>query len=435
MVTRNFLLHLKNKTLLFFCLILALCPIHSNAVENIDTETVFALFKGNVVQIQVIDQGAPSKTNIGSGFIITDSGYVITNYHVIAELINRPGLFRAEFIKNDNTKGELKLLTLDVVHDLALLYSDQLKGSGLKIESNPPKKGERLYAFGNPFDLGLTIVEGTYNGLLEKSLYEKIHFTGSLNPGMSGGPTLNRHGRVVGVNVSTAGNQVSFLVPSVYVENLISSEQTTTSTSEASLELVRDQLFENQNHIIGTLLDEPFSLMDLGDFRLPGELKKFISCWGGTSPEKDKLYDLAYQDCSTSDDIFLAPNFSSGIIRFKHKFYTSPKAGPLRFYSFLEQNLNSPHLFLSANERQVTNYECSTDIVNHNDIHSKVIFCMREYKKLHGLYDVFLSATTLESSDQALHTSLVAAGVSYENAIRFTQTYLEEINYKQMAEN
>ena len=49
-------------------------------------------------------------------------------------------------------------------------------------------KGERIYAMGNPLDLGFTIVEGTYNGLVDKSYDERIHFSGAINPGMSGGP-------------------------------------------------------------------------------------------------------------------------------------------------------------------------------------------------------------------------------------------------------
>src|SRR4030095_8690155 len=55
--------------------------------------------------------------------------------------------------------------------------------------------------------------EGTYNGLLPHTLYPNVHCTGSLNPGMSGGPTLTHAGTVIGVNVATEGEQISFLVP------------------------------------------------------------------------------------------------------------------------------------------------------------------------------------------------------------------------------
>ena len=63
-------------------------------------------------------------------------------------------------------------------------------------------KGERLFAMGNPLDLGFTIVEGTYNGLVDYSYNERIHFSGALNPGMSGGPTVTADGRIAGINVA-----------------------------------------------------------------------------------------------------------------------------------------------------------------------------------------------------------------------------------------
>src|SRR5205807_1245578 len=75
-------------------------------------------------------------------------------------------------------------------------------------------RGERLYSLGHPLGIGFTIVEGTYNGPVERSYSPRIHFTGALNPGMSGGPAVDGDGRVVGVNVSKqfGGDLVSFLV-------------------------------------------------------------------------------------------------------------------------------------------------------------------------------------------------------------------------------
>ena len=51
-------------------------------------------------------------------------------------------------------------------------------------------KGDRVLAMGHPRDLGLSIVEGTYNGQVEHVLTPRLHFTGPLNPGMSGGPAV-----------------------------------------------------------------------------------------------------------------------------------------------------------------------------------------------------------------------------------------------------
>ena len=79
----------------------------------------------------------------------------------------------------------------------------------------PLAQGERIYSLGNPLDVGFAVIEGTYNGLVERSFYPTIFFAGSLNPGVSGGPTLDGQGAVIGVNVAARrdGEQVSFLVP------------------------------------------------------------------------------------------------------------------------------------------------------------------------------------------------------------------------------
>ena len=84
-------------------------------------------------------------------------------------------------------------------------------------------QGERIYSLGNPLDVGFAVIEGTYNGLVERSFYPTIFFAGSLNPGVSGGPTLDQHGQVIGINVAARrdGEQVSFLVPAPFAEELL----------------------------------------------------------------------------------------------------------------------------------------------------------------------------------------------------------------------
>lgn len=120
----------------------------------------------------------------------------------------------------DRTEGPLHLLAFDAIHDLALVKT----GSPGAVAGRPPLRfrprdvpmaqGERIYSLGNPLDVGFAVIEGTYNGLVERSFYPTIFFAGSLNPGVSGGPTLDQQGQVMGINVAarTDGEQVSFPV-------------------------------------------------------------------------------------------------------------------------------------------------------------------------------------------------------------------------------
>jgi hypothetical protein len=136
---------------------------------------------------------------IGTGFFASPDGHVITNYHVISQLVQEPGRYRADFIDQSGAAFALSVLAVDVVSDLAVMRSVVPSPSYFVPAPVDVKHGDRVYSLGYPHDLGITIVEGTYNGLLENTLYEKIHFTGSINPGMSGGPTLTAAGRVADV--------------------------------------------------------------------------------------------------------------------------------------------------------------------------------------------------------------------------------------------
>ena len=114
---------------------------------------------------------------------------------MVSQYALEPATYRLEYIAPDGTTGPLKLHAIDVANDLAVVQLDRtalpfFTFDERAVQAATCPKGERLFAMGNPLDLGFTIVEGTYNGLVDKSYNERIHFSGALNPGMSGGPTV-----------------------------------------------------------------------------------------------------------------------------------------------------------------------------------------------------------------------------------------------------
>jgi serine protease Do len=199
------------------------------AVSSI-AETVYARAKSRILQIRTLLISAGRQSTIGSGFLVGADGLAVTNYHVISQYALEPKTYRLEYAAPDGSKGGMTLLAIDVAHDLAVVRLDRgdgKEGTAPSVTDLPYfdfderaladtlPKGERIYAMGNPLDIGFTIVEGTYNGLVDKSYDERIHLSGAINAGMSGGPVTNAEGRVVGVNVAkrTDAEQVGFLVP------------------------------------------------------------------------------------------------------------------------------------------------------------------------------------------------------------------------------
>lgn len=399
----------------------ALCLLATGAAARGGAEDMYAAVGDRVVQVQIIDASSGSRAGLGSGFLVGEEGVLATNYHVIAALVYRPGQYRAKYRTREGLGGSLELLAIDVVRDLALLRTDTLAAPPLELEPGEPARGERLFSFGNPLDLGLTVVEGTFNGYLEQSLLRKIHFTGSINPGMSGGPTVNQHGRVVGINVSTAGNQVSFLVPAVHLAALLEHDA---PAAGDWLEVVGAQLLTRQQEFTDRLLGEPLATATLGPFRVMGKLGAYLNCWGDTADQNDEIYARVYQSCGSTDRVFLNDTHFTGQLQFRHEWLRADGVGALRFYSFLEDHFEKTHLTMRAGEQDVTGYACETGLVDENGFRAVTAFCARGYKRLPGLYDTVFTASSLVSPGQALHTSLALSGMSYTNAVAVSRAYL-----------
>jgi serine protease Do len=380
--------------------------------------------------VRLIDQVGNAKTALGSGFVVGAGGRVVSNYHVISGLVNHPGRFRAEYLAQDGSSGSLELLGLDVVHDLALMHAQDLEQPYFALRDGPPAMGERLYSLGNPLDLGLTIVEGTYNGLLLKSLYERIHFTGSINHGMSGGPTLDEQGRVVGVNVATAGNQVSFLVPSKYVSELIAHAANQPLAIDAIDSMVARQLLDNQQRYLGALLAKDFATSRLAGYSVPGQLSDYMNCWGRTDKEPRKLLQSVAYSCSTDENIFLAEEFTSGSIQFSHRLWSSEDLGGLHFFNLLQKVASSSYLSLGGDEDTVTNFRCMSDFVENAGLVAKTIYCLRRYRQFDGLYDAYQLSLGLRDDHALLQSWVLLTGVSAENAALFARRFLEQTTWK-----
>lgn len=412
---------------LFGGMLWLLCGIVlSSRAQAADTaEVVFANWKDRVVQVRLMDRAAGGKSGIGSGFFAGRDDWVVSNYHVIAGLVNEPGRFEARYVADDGSEGVLELLAVDVVHDLALLRAEELRRNPLELADGLPPNGVRLWSMGYPFDIGLTIVEGTFNGPWQNTLYEKLHFTGSVNQGMSGGPALDVTGRLVGVNVMGGFNQVSFLVPARHVANLLQKAEDHPPGAAAIDAMVAEQLLENQARLVEqTLADAPPSTQ-LGDYTAPGALANFINCWGGSEEDLDSRLDYVYYGCQTRDEIFLADSLNTGSIRYQHEFVSSESLGPLRFWRQLEDRGYYPRLELSGDETTVTNFRCQSGFVEGRTLPLKVTYCVRAYRKLDGLFDAYLSATSLVEDTRALQTRLAPSGFSWESLERFTSAYLE----------
>jgi len=395
------------------------------------TPEIFKQFSEHVVKIEVVETGSAAKASIGTGFFANGRGHILTNYHVVSKLIHFPDRYRAEVTDVSGQTSQATILGVDVVYDLAVLRINRPPKGFLRLESKVVEQGTRLYSLGHPRDLGLTIVEGTYNGLLRHTLYPKVHFTGSLNPGMSGGPTLTQAGTVIGVNVATEGEQISFLVPAERALALLErAAKAENPTPNLFLAEVGRQIDANQARYLSGMFSTATPSVALGPYAVPTKPADFFRCWADAVRRKELPYTAVSHDCSTDDYIFVSSEQSSGIVRFYHQLLSTAELNPPQFFTLYSAQFQAGNVAVFGNEDEVTPFRCQTRIVQSQTGKLRTVLCARQYVKLPGLYDAVLKSATLGARNVGLVTTLSLSGVSFDNIQTLSRRYLENIKWR-----
>lgn len=170
-------------------------------------------------------------SGLGSGFIINDRGYCVTNYHVVEKetriavtIFHRTasGEFQRRQIK------DVEIVALNPFFDLALLRIPLQKDMTFRTvylaENDKQREGEEVFAIGNPLGLERSVSRGivsTRNRNMQGIVY--IQTTTQINPGNSGGPLFNSRGEVIGVtNMKLIlGEGLGFAIPITYVKHFL----------------------------------------------------------------------------------------------------------------------------------------------------------------------------------------------------------------------
>ncbi|XPF92808.1 S1 family peptidase [Colwellia sp. RE-S-Sl-9] len=414
--------------------IIALLLIATSSICNA-TEQAEAIFKQlapSLYQIRLIDKASGEKSSIGSGFQITSDGLIATNYHVISGYARHPSKYRIEYLDNKGNKGDLELKSVEVINDLALVKRDvSSEMPFFVISESTPTKGEELFSLGNPHDLGMIVVPGTYNGLKKESFNDRIHFTGSVNSGMSGGPVVNAQTEVVGINVATSGNQIGFLVPHDKLVTLFNAYKV--APPENIEKQMLAQLSTNQEKLISTILNSEWQLKQLGESLIPTVDVPFIKCWGDSNADKaDALILTAVANCTLEENTFLSSNFFTGFLEMEYRYMQAKELSETKFYTLYEQQIKRAGPANKATKEDVTEFQCQHDIVmpTHKGIKNKTIFCTRAYKDFSGLFDILYLAASIDKNDQALLSHFTVAGVTQDSAMKFTKKFMESVTWK-----
>jgi serine protease Do len=195
-----------------------------NSVVHVTTKVVTTSFQRDPFQEFFYGPGAGGRefkqfgAGSGSGVIVTDDGYIVTNNHVIENASE------IEVTLNDNRKYSAKLIGADPSTDLAVLKIEEKELPPLPLgNSDDLRIGEWVLAVGNPFNLTSTVTAGivsakarNINLLSDRSksnivpIESFIQTDAAVNPGNSGGALVNTNGELIGINTAIASQTGSY---------------------------------------------------------------------------------------------------------------------------------------------------------------------------------------------------------------------------------
>ncbi|CAN7159331.1 Do family serine endopeptidase [Devosia sp. LjRoot3] len=160
----------------------------------------------------------------GSGFIISEDGYVVTNNHVVSDATKVTVIFE------DGSEQVATVVGTDERTDLAVLKIEGKDLPFVSFEETPSRVGDWVVAVGNPFGLGGTVTVGVISGagrnIGGSSYGDFLQIDAAVNTGNSGGPAFNTNGEVVGVNTAiyspNGGNVgIAFAIPAHTVKQIV----------------------------------------------------------------------------------------------------------------------------------------------------------------------------------------------------------------------
>ncbi len=386
----------------------------------------------SVVQIRGFFGTSETSAFHGSGFAVDDGRRIVTNYHVVAQAVLHPREYRLEYLASDGRTGPLHILAMDVRNDLAVVSADDLELPPLRLRTEIPANGERAWSIGFPLNLGLTITEGVANGLVESSIVQRIHYTGAINGGMSGGPALDRRGRVYGVNVSVVTNRqlVGFIVPARHIPPLLArvkepldlalSAQQLRQRVTAQVLAYEAEVFDAAPDSVGTQTVEGYTL--------PTQLSKHVEC--STVDERNPHARVSVEtvSCWIPAHLRAQPGVHVAGLSMRHRILTSEGLHPLQFERKVNEVAASPRRTGVA--AHVAPFACRDALVSLDGFDARISTCVRQYRLFSGLYDFDVTVVGIDDPTKALVSRLALQGVSFESGKKSLERYLGALQWR-----
>jgi serine protease Do len=404
--------------------------------QSVDHPELYSQTKPYVFKVKTSQNANSSKASYGTGFVVDKDGLLITNYHVISTIIQDKFNRYKIFVVDKENSFEAKVIDFSVINDLALIKINRKFKDSMKLERELPKRGEKIFSIGLPKDLNMSIVEGTFNGELKRGLYERFLMSTPVNSGMSGGPSVDNNGNVIGINVSILrdSENISFSVPSEKALELLNYFH----KNGAALKRkdydrhIEKQLKNIEKSLLKSMKTNLSKSKVVGGFEIAAPSKD-VKCWTANDKSRKNTFKFYKQSCRLKSSAFIQRRLYSGTYKLSYTALHNIKRNKLQFSSIIKSYLNSNSLKpndhnLQTFREELTKYSCDEDIwVNDNNISFKVTYCLSTYLRYKNIYRLFFKAATINNKNKGLVVKLSADGFTKNGIFDFIKYHLNNI--------
>ncbi len=378
------------------------------------TARVYASVLKSLVTVEVHSGNRDAKSALGSGYSVGPER-IVTNYHVVASYIEEPERYQIR-VRGAAGEAAATLLAFDMENDLAVLTAPGLVAPPLVLAPEPPPAGSSIVALGNPHGLGLSLIEGIFNGFARKGTVQRMLLSMPLNSGMSGGPILDAEQRVIGTNVSVMylSNSLSFGVPVSKVAPLLAQPPLAPGKPSFRQEMTR-QLARVEETLVERVVkayvegaEEKVRVGGL-EARRPPDL---FECWDDTDEYEEQGITKARFGC----DLEFTPSIEElgpvAAVTVLVEHFSSSR-GRYGFYDHLEDH-GSAHLEVEPQDPEsglITAPRCVPERVKAGAAVWKVNTCVSALVDHPGFFNYDVVATSVDRPREAAFVAVHMKGV------------------------
>jgi len=363
------------------------------------------------------------------------NGLLVTNFHVVVAALENPKKYSLVI----DELGPVRVIAIDPVHDLAVVATQSKLNHSLPLSPRgDPNIGETIYSIGYPKSEDITIVLGTYNGTQLRGLAAVTAASVAINPGMSGGPTLDSYGRVIGVNRAILRNaqSISYLSPlgaiyvllekakknpahlanglwRNYVESAIRAQE-----SSALAERSAVQVRPNFQKVAGVAFALPFEGIGCGqdfDQSAAGAIKgeKIICRSMGLSMINSEIESLKLETFGGFSSSKFDPN--SGF------------ADMLGLFKSVKQRIRLSSQQPGVQQKNIAQKCELRNVLNKHGTQLVAQYCSMILPHFPGLYTTFLKVRLKNSKGQEVNIGQTYEGFTRDTTIRLMTAFLDSI--------